>query len=132
MARTGVTLKLEGFESTQRAFARAPELVRVKASQAVATSTFAIAQRARALVPVASGDLKRAITSSNVVSGLSGSVGLDSPAVFYWRFVEFGTRHSAARPFFRPAAEAESELYIQRMRAIGPALERDFSSGSLL
>ena len=125
-------MKLEGFESLQRALKGAPEAVRVRASSAVAASTFAIAQRARALMPVASGDLKRAITTTRTASGLSGSVGLDTRDTYYWRFVEFGTRHMAARPFFRPAAEAESDLFIQRMRAIGPALERDFSRGRFL
>lgn len=121
-------MKLEGFAPLQRALVAAPELARTHASSAVAASTFAVAQRARALVPVDSGDLQRSITTSNIVRGLTGRVGLNTPDTSYWRYVEFGTRFMPARPFFRPAAEMERESFIQRMRAIGPRLERDLSA----
>jgi HK97 gp10 family phage protein len=124
-------MTLEGIERTLAALRRAPEVTRVHASGAVATSTFAVAQAARALVPVATGNLKAAIEASRVVNGLSGRVGVTKDA-YYWRFVEFGTVHRAARPFFRPAAEAEREAFVQRMRAIGPKVERDMSAGRLL
>ncbi len=126
-------MKLEGFEATQRALVRAPVLVKTLASSAVATTTFAIAQRAKSLVPVASGDLKRAIEGSRpTAGGLTGRVGTNASNVYYWRFVEFGTKSQAAQPFFRPAAEAESNAYLDRLRAIGPRLERDFSVGRTL
>lgn len=122
-------MSLEGFGPFQRALAQAPEVVRTHASSAVASSTFAIAQRARALVPVDTGDLQRSITTSTVVRGLTGRIGLSTPDTSYWRYVEFGTRFMPARPFFRPAAEMEREGFIQRMRSIGPRLERDLSTG---
>lgn len=125
-------MRLEGFEATRRALVSAPERVRVHASSAVAASTFAITQRAKAMVPVDTGRLKSAIESSRVVSGLQGRVGLSGSDVPYWRFVEFGTRNMAARPFFRPAAEQERNAFIQRMRDIGPKLERDLSTGRFL
>lgn len=124
-----VTVTLTGFDALQRALAGAPEAVRDMSSSAIASSAFAIAQRARALVPVASGDLKRAIATSMVARGLTGSVGLSTPDTPYWRYVEFGTRFMAARPFFRPAAEMERDSFVQRMRDIGPRLERDLSTG---
>lgn len=125
-----VTMRLEGFDATLRALQRAPELVRVLASDAVAKSTFAVAQRARALVPVDTGRLKDAIDSSRTVTGLSGSVGVNKSApVGYWRYVEFGTSRMSARPFFRPAAESERNPFIQRFRDIGSRLERDWTAG---
>lgn len=124
-------MKLDGFEKLQRALKTAPDVVRTHASSAVATSTFAVAQRARSLVPVATGTLKASIESGNVVSGLSGRVGVSSSAD-YWRYVEFGTRNMSARPFFRPAAELERGAFIQRMRDIGPRLERDLSRSNFL
>lgn len=127
-----VTLSLDGFGPLQRALKAAPDVVRNYASSAVATSAFAVAQRARSLVPVATGTLKREIESSRVVGGLTGRVGIASAAGSYWRFVEFGTIRMPARPFFRPAAEAESEAFIQRMRSIGSKLERDLSAGRFL
>ena len=127
-----VTMKLEGFEATRRALVKAPDVARVHASSAVATSTFAVAQRARSMVPVDTGTLKSSIASSRTVNGLSGSVGLDNRAAYYWRYVEFGTRNMAARPFFRPAAEQERNAFIQRMREIGPKIERDLAGGRFL
>jgi HK97 gp10 family phage protein len=124
-----VTLKLEGFEATRRALVAAPERARVHASSAVAASTFAVTQRSRSLVPVDTGRLKNAIGSTRVVSGLQGQVGITDADAYYWRFVEFGTINMAARPFFRPAAEEERNVFIQRMRDIGPRIERDLSTG---
>lgn len=127
-----VRMTLEGFESTRRALVAAPELARVHASSAVAASTFAVTQRARALVPVDTGALKAAIDSTRVVSGLQGRVGISGSGASYWRFVEFGTRKMQAQPFFRPAAEQERAAFIQRMREIGPKIERDLSLGRFL
>lgn len=121
-------MKLDGFEATRRVLERAPDVVRVHASSAVAASTFAVAQRARSLVPVDTGTLKSSIETSRTVSGLSGSVGVASEG-FYWPFVEFGTQFVAARPFFRPAAELERSAFVERFRQIGPKIERDLSSG---
>jgi HK97 gp10 family phage protein len=127
-----VTMSLTGMDALQRALKTAPDTVQLYAADAVTKTGFAIAQRARALVPVgATGALKRAIASapaSTTRSGPSGRVGLDSPEVFYWRYVEFGTVRVRARPFFRPAADAEADDYVARIRAIGPALERDLSA----
>lgn len=126
-----VKLTLEGMERTLKAIHNAPEVAKLHASQAISTSTFAVAQRARALVPVDTGNLKSAIESqSPKVRGLTGRVGLAAGAsASYWFFVEFGTRFMAAQPFFRPAAEAERNDFVRRMQDIGPKMERDLSGG---
>lgn len=128
MAKT--TSSLDGFEATRRAFANAPDAVQAAAGDVIAKSSFAVAQRMRSLVAVRTGKLKSQIVSSS--TGLNGRVGFASKDVFYWRFVEFGTVRIPARPFVRPAAEAEAEPYVRAMAAIGPKLERDLSAGSLL
>jgi HK97 gp10 family phage protein len=122
-----VTMKLEGFEATRRAFVNAPELVRAGVSQAVATSVYAVEQRVRANIWTGAGTLKRFLGSRLPgPRGLSGGVGFtDDKTTFYWRFQEFGTRYLPARPVFRPAAEAETATFIERVRAIGPRLERE-------
>lgn len=51
---------------------------------------------------------------------------------YYWRFVEFGTSKMAARPFMRPAFEAEKEAAVaeigekldQRIQAAAKELHR--------
>jgi HK97 gp10 family phage protein len=102
----------------------------VAAADVIAKSSFAVAQRMRALVKVRTGKLKSQIVSAS--TGLNGRVGFASKDVFYWLFVEFGTVRVPARPFVRPGAEAEAEPYVRAMAAIGPKLERDFSAGRLL
>jgi HK97 gp10 family phage protein len=127
-----VKMTLEGFEATRRVLEAAPQLVESAASSAVATSSFAIAQRAKALVRVDTGRLKAAIDYTRTRTSLTGGVGISDPTAFYWRFVEFGTVHTTPRPFFRPAAEEERATFIQRMRDIGPKLERDLAGGRFL
>lgn len=124
-------MTLDGFEQTQKALAAVPEVARTHASSAVAVSTFAVAQTARAMVPVDTGRLRDSITSNKPTArGLVGRIGLDSAsAAGYWYFVEYGTVRTEAKPFFRPAAEQERNAFIERMRRIGPAIERDMSAG---
>lgn len=125
-----VTIQLDGMQALQRAITRAPDVVKAHAGDAVASTSFAVAQRAKALAPVATGTLKGAITAQ-ASKGLTGGVTI-GPQAFYWRFVEYGTQRTSARPFLRTAAEMESNAFIQRMRAIGPKLEKDFSGGRFL
>jgi len=135
-----VTATLEGFEATKRAILKAPDLAKVYSADAVAKSTFAVESSARALAPRGlTGRLKAAITSRATATagrvGLAGSVSSSTKykgPETYWIFVEYGTARTSARPFFRPAAEREKDPFIQRMRAIGPKLERDLSSGRTL
>lgn len=134
------TLTLEGMEPLQAALRRAPELVKSLSADAIQRSSFAVASRAKALVPVQTGDLQRSIAPSRATrGGLNGGVGITdgsgssgrSPAV-YWRFVEFGTVRMPAQPFFRPAADEEAGPLVQRIRLIGQQLELDFSTGRFL
>jgi len=45
-------------------------------------------------------------TRDNVRSGRAGQKYATGGSTFYWRFLEFGTQKMAARPFMRPALEA--------------------------
>ena len=45
-----------------------------------------------------------------------GKKGNLSQDAWYWRFVEFGTRKMAARPFLRPALEAKRREAAQAMK----------------
>lgn len=49
-----------------------------------------------------------------VVTVRSGKFNQEGDA-FYWRFVEFGTVHAAAKPFIRPAFEAMKQFALQVM-----------------
>lgn len=122
-------MQLEGMDALKRAVTRAPETLKAHMGTAVAQTTFAIAGRMRSSVPVRTGTLRGSIESTT--RGMSGRV-LISGSAYYWRFIEYGTRYQTARPFIRPATESESGQFEQRVRAIGPKLERDFSSGRFL
>lgn len=122
-----VTMKLDGMEALQRAIVAQPVRVKAYASDAVSASTFAIAQRMRATVPVRSGVLKSQITPIVGRASLSARIEI-APEAFYWRFVEYGTVRVGARPFIRPAADQESTTFIGRIRDIGEKLERDFAT----
>lgn len=122
-----VTVTLEGFDDVRNAVKRVPDAARVVLSEVIAKTTFSARQRAIALAPVDSGTLRRSITSSS--RGMYGRVVINDPDVFYWRFVEYGTRYKAARPFIRTAAELETGAFTERVRLAGKQLERDFTSG---
>ncbi len=129
------TMTLEGLEPLKALVAKTPDLVKLFMGDVVSSTAYGVAQRAKALVPVATGSLKRSITFT--ARGLNGRIGIASTEIFegdrrpdvYWRFVEFGTVRVPARPFFRPATEAESVDFERRIRGVATKIERDLSGG---
>ncbi len=47
-----------------------------------------------------------------------GKKGNRSQDAYYWRWVEFGTVKMAARPFMRPAFEAQKEAAVQEIARV--------------
>lgn len=94
-----------------------PVQVRTLLSQEVGKAAFEIQAKAQALAPVKTGTLRRSIHTVMAANGQSATVG---PSVEYAKFQEFGTRHHAARPFMRPAAEAVLPQFAAAVkRALG-------------
>lgn len=55
--------------------------------------------------------------------GKAGAKNPNDP--FYWRFLEFGTKKMAARPFLKPAAESKGEAAISKfMQSVVPQIEK--------
>jgi HK97 gp10 family phage protein len=79
----------------------------------VAASTLDVEARAKQVVAVRTGTLRRSIHSIFENGGLKGICG---PSVEYSTYVEFGTRHRAARPYMRPAAEAVLPKFVEQLR----------------
>lgn len=135
-----VTVTVEGLEALKAAVQRCPDDARRHLSDVVQATAFSVAQRAKALAPVDTGALKASIASTS--RGLSGRVGLSGGMVrgkrpdIYWRFVEFGTVRTPARPLFRAATEAESSTFEKRLRDASAKIERNLggsgSGGGLL
>ena len=81
----------------------------------VAKAAHDIEAAAKAKVPVRTATLQRSIHTVVSAGGLTATVG---PSVAYSAFVEFGTRHMAARPYMRPAAEAVYPRFTDAMKAL--------------
>lgn len=86
--------------------------------QAVEASGKSIANRAGRGAPVDTGHLAQSpraerLSDSQVLVTVSTADGTHPE---YARFVEFGTRHMAAQPFFTPAVEAEREAFRRKIR----------------
>jgi HK97 gp10 family phage protein len=121
-------MSLEGMENIQKLIRHQPDAARAYLSDAVAKSTTAVSQRMQAGVPVREGLLKSSIRAELPRrNGLSGRVVID-PRAYYWRFLEYGTVKMAARPFVRPAADAEAETFFGHARQALRNMERDWSA----
>ena len=68
----------------------------------------------------------RPIGSSKARVNKFGKAGAKNPNdPFYWRFLEFGTRKMAARPFLRPTAGAKGGEAIQKfMESVVPQINK--------
>lgn len=113
-------MEIRGLSEWLADLRQAPDHLRRRASQAVATSTFAAANRARSIVARRTGTLAAAIHTD--VRQTNGRVMIDDSA-YYWRMVEHGTIHMNAQPFARPAAEEEAPNFERNLVSIA----RDFS-----
>lgn len=103
--KTGVTIVVKS--NRLPAYSAA---IRPAVAGEVKKATFDIEAKAKAKAPVKTGTLRRSIHSVFSNGGLTGVVG---PSVEYGKFLEWGTRHMAARPFMRPAAEAVLPKFAQ-------------------
>lgn len=107
---------------TRLVFDRLPELrgqLRERASQVVRKTAFDIEARAKATVPVRTGNLKNSIQTT-MESDLTAVVGT---AVEYAPYVELGhhTRgggYVPPRPYLGPAAEAVRPSFIAAMKEL--------------
>lgn len=90
-----------------------------------------IVQTARILVPVDTGILKKSITTKlGRVSGGQRTMAIGfkkgPPGGASWRahFVEFGTAHSPAQPFMRPALDEQAHMAFAELgRVLGEGIE---------
>jgi HK97 gp10 family phage protein len=120
-------MTMVGMDALKRAVTESPKELKRWSSDAVRQSTWAIADKMRRRAPVRSGTLLTSIDAKVPVStGLIGRVEIQGDA-FYWRFLEYGTIHMKARPFVRPAAEEESNVFVGRFSTIARQLERFWS-----
>jgi len=134
-----ITTRVEGLDKLHKALAELPrELQKGPLRAAVSAAAKVVQDQAIVNAPEDSGTLKRAIyrtrskeASSSVqesfIVGVRQGKKFQSKRLrsgrqtanrdaFYWRFLEFGTVHQAARPFLRPAFDEKRLQAIEAMR----------------
>lgn len=132
-------VKVEGLSELLRALKELPkELHKGPLRAAVSAGIKVVQKQAIINAPMDKGTLKRAIYRTRSRDGSSrvqemGIVGVrygkkhrkKGRDAWYWRFLEFGTIHIAARPFLRPAFEQTKSAQIEALRIkLAKSIER--------
>lgn len=101
---------------------RIPELKR-RFPQEVETivdkTAFDVEAYAKSIVPVDTGTLKNSILTEK----LEPTVAIVGPHTEYAQFVEFGTRHMAARPYLTPAAQKAKVKFVEALKQLEARLK---------
>lgn len=138
-----------GVDKLRQKLRRIPVAARMEIAKAMEQSAQEVVDLARSLVPVDQGELRDSIGWSwhgapqgsikigRLRAGANGGPGNLSIVIyagddeaFYARWVEFGTRKMAARPFFFPAYRAVRKRVRGRVtRAMNRAVKRIASGG---
>jgi HK97 gp10 family phage protein len=95
------SVEWENLDDVQKAMAEALQSVAASSVTAVRSITRDAERRARELVPVDTGRLRRSISSD--VEGKELVVGTVSADTEYAAYVEYGTSRMHAQPYLRPA-----------------------------
>lgn len=115
-------LDISGFDEAFAAIRRVGKSVHgPEMTDAAVLALEPVAEDARALVPVDSGDLRSGIVVSKIApegsdidqDGQSVFVGPLANLLFYAGFVEFGTVKMRAQPFMGPAVDANEALVFE-------------------
>jgi HK97 gp10 family phage protein len=126
-----VSLKFSGGPALERALKALGGQIAGKLGQnATMAGARVIAAEARAKVPVVSGALKKSIVVRGDQdlrrSGGSQRAAFVVARAFYAHLVEFGTVHSAAKPFMRPALDESGQEAADKMGSnLGAGIERE-------
>jgi HK97 gp10 family phage protein len=133
-----VTFKIIGGENLEKKLRQlGPEIAGKIGHNSLTAGANYLAREIRKRAPVETGRLKKSIRSQKVNLGGSAStitriIGFVKPGRYYAHLVEFGTRHSAAHPFIRPALDAGHSRGILEMgRALWRGIEQ-YALGQIL
>lgn len=99
---------------TRNEFAKLAAGMAPKANELVVKTAFDIESGAKRAAPVKTGNLRRSLHTTPL--GLArAAVGTD---VEYAPYVEYGTRHMAARPYLTPAVEAARAPFLAGLQKL--------------
>jgi HK97 gp10 family phage protein len=116
------SVEVVGLKEANRALKRLPDVAKGEAQKVMDVTAFQVARTASSKAPRSAdgshkrpaGFLARSISWVSRPRSLSAVVAV-AKAAFYWKFIEYGTKHSAARPFLRPAADEMRNDHQKRM-----------------
>ncbi len=119
-------LQIKGLKELDARLKKLPDVVQRRILGAATAAAARVVQKsAKSQAPAKTGRLKKNIvvrtkrtrtgTVSRVTLRTKGK-GTDPKNAYYGRFVEFGTKKQAARPFLRPAFDSNVNQAIQTMR----------------
>jgi len=125
-----VTFKIEGAKEMEALLKDlGPKVATRLGDKALRAAAKPIIQEAKRLVPVRTGQLKRSIVGvggKNKQTEREVLIGFKPPASRRAHFTEFGTRHSAAHPFMRPALDARAQDALNAMvDTLAEGIERE-------
>ena len=125
-----VKFELKGVAELERAMKEfGPRFTNNVSGRALRAMAKPIVRRARELVPVRTGALKRAITTKlgRVKNGQRKiDVGFRTPTSRRAHLVEYGTVHAAAQSFMRPALDEEGHRALSEMqRVLAEGIEKE-------
>ena len=126
----GVTVRVTGMkELAAKLQSFGPKLARNGLRAAVSAGAEVIRKDVQARAPEDTGVLRRAVYKKQIREESNNTkqtfyLGVRSGKkyqkkkqdAFYWRFLEFGTKHIAARPFVRSAFESKKNEAVERMK----------------
>ena len=117
-----VRIDLTGQSELIRKFSAAPRLLRALAAEVAENSAHAVERRAKAIVPVKTGALRRAIQAREAAgywfAGVVPGDGSRTDPSRYAPYVEFGFK-----AFMRPAIEAERQFLPARVAKMATRFE---------
>jgi hypothetical protein len=115
-------IDLTGKSELLRKFRASPYLLRRLTAEVAEDSARAVERRAKAIVPVKTGALRRSIRTAGAggywFAGVIGGDGSRTDPGRYAPYVEYGFR-----PFMRPAIEAEKQYLPARVAKVARRLE---------
>lgn len=108
---------IHGSKEMEDLFKKLPEKFQRKIlRRALMLGALQVRERARQLVPVDSGDLKRSIKARKPKGTKRGEIRREVGATeYYAHFVESGTKKIKAQPFLKPALDETTPKIVDRI-----------------
>lgn len=88
-------------------------------------------EHAKSRAPVDTGQLKARTTITGLTGNGTTATATNQSDVPYAGFVEYGTRHMAAQPYFRPGMEHAKRVAEAAGGKIGTQIARNIESGGV-